>query len=82
MVTHQTRYITVNALFRIAMAVQRAAHGLRFAAKRLDDLLERRRVAAAALRDFATMGERDLQDIGITRVDVHRVAWGASVWRP
>ena len=82
MVTHQTRYVTVNALFRVALAVQRAARGLRFAAKWLDALLERRRVAAAAMRDFATMGERDLLDIGLTRVDVHRVAWGASVWRP
>jgi uncharacterized protein YjiS (DUF1127 family) len=45
---------------------------------RLDAWLEKRRIAAAALYDFGTMGERELLDIGLTRVDLHRVAWGAS----
>jgi hypothetical protein len=27
---------------------------------------------------FGAMSERELFDIGLTRVDVHRVAWGAS----
>ena len=31
-----------------------------------------------AMHDFDTMNERDLKDIGLTRVDVNRVAWGAS----
>jgi uncharacterized protein YjiS (DUF1127 family) len=40
--------------------------------------LEQRRLAQAALRDFNTMGDRELLDIGLTRVDLHRVAWGES----
>jgi uncharacterized protein YjiS (DUF1127 family) len=51
---------------------------MRAAAKWLDAWLEKRRVAAVALRDLGTMSERELLDIGLTRVDVHRVAWGAS----
>jgi uncharacterized protein YjiS (DUF1127 family) len=47
-------------------------------AKQLDRWLERRRLAANALVDFSTMSERDLLDIGISRTDVQRVAWGAS----
>jgi uncharacterized protein YjiS (DUF1127 family) len=55
-----------------------AARHLCAAANRLHAWFEMRRVAAAALRDLGAMTERELLDIGITRADVHRVAWGAS----
>lgn len=78
MVTYQTEYFTAQFLFRAAAVMQAGARYLRSAAKRLDAWLERRRVAAAAFHDFRTMSERDLRDIGLTRADLHRVAWGAS----
>jgi uncharacterized protein YjiS (DUF1127 family) len=78
MFAYETPYRSAAALFRFAAAMQAGARRLCAAAKRLDAWLERRRVAAAALHDFGTMGERELLDIGLTRVDVQRVAWGAS----
>ncbi len=82
MFTYETPYRSAAALFRFAAVMQAGARRLCAAAKRLDAWLERRRVAAAALHDFGTMGERELLDIGLTRVDVHRVAWGASDREP
>ena len=78
MFTYDTQYRSAAALLRVAAIMLAAARSVRAAAKRLDAWLERRRVAAAAFHDFGTMSERELLDIGITRVDVHRVAWGAS----
>jgi uncharacterized protein YjiS (DUF1127 family) len=75
---YETQYRSAAALFRVAAVVQAGARSLCAAAKWLDAWLEKRRVAAAALRDLGTMSERELLDIGLTRVDVHRVAWGAS----
>jgi len=62
----------------VAAAMLNASRRVRAAAKWLDAWLERREVAAAALHDFGKMSDRDLKDIGLTRTDVHRVAWGAS----
>jgi uncharacterized protein YjiS (DUF1127 family) len=80
MFTYETQYrsIAASSLFRLAALMQAAARCLRAAAKSLDAWLERRRVAAAARHDLGAMSERELFDIGLTRVDVHRVAWGAS----
>jgi uncharacterized protein YjiS (DUF1127 family) len=78
MFTYETPYRSAAALFRVAAIMQAGARRLRAVAKWLNAWLEKRRVAAAALHDFAKMSERDLLDIGLTRVDVHRVAWGAS----
>ncbi len=78
MFMHETQYRSAAALFLVATAMQAAAHQVRAAATLLHAWLEKRRVAAAAFDDFATMGERELLDIGLTRVDVQRVAWGAS----
>lgn len=75
---YETPYRSVAALFRVATAMNAGARGVRVSAMRLDAWLEKRRIAAAALYDFGTMGERELLDIGLTRVDLHRVAWGAS----
>jgi len=75
---YKTQYRSAAALFRLATTLHVAAGRVRATARRLDAWLEKRRVAAAALHDFGTMSERELLDIGLTRVDVHRVAWGAS----
>jgi uncharacterized protein YjiS (DUF1127 family) len=73
-----TQYRSAAALFLVAAVMHAGARHLRAAAKWLHAWLDRRRVAAAAFHDLGTMGERELLDIGLTRVDVHRVAWGAS----
>ena len=74
----RTQYRSAAALFQLAALMHAGARGLGAAAKSLDAWLERRRVAAAALRDLGAMSERELRDIGLGRGDVHRVAWGAS----
>lgn len=79
---NKTKYVAVNALFCLAAALRAGARQLRAAATRLEASLARRRAAAAALHDFATMSDRELLDIGLTHVDVNRVAWGASDPRP
>jgi uncharacterized protein YjiS (DUF1127 family) len=73
-----TQTLPATALLRLALAIAGAARRLHAAARKLDAWLERRRMAAAAFHDFACMADRDFQDIGIARADVHRVAWGAS----
>ena len=76
--TYDTQYRSAAALLWVSAVMLAAARSVRAGAKRLDAWLERRRVAAAAYHDFGRMSERDLLDIGLTRADVHRVAWGAS----
>jgi uncharacterized protein YjiS (DUF1127 family) len=78
MFMHKTQYRSAAALLWIGAVMQAGARRVCAAAKWLDAWLERRRLAAAALHDLGTMSERELLDIGLTRVDVHRVAWGAS----
>jgi uncharacterized protein YjiS (DUF1127 family) len=75
----RTQFHSAAALLQLAAAMAAAARRLRAAAKSLDVWLERRRLAAAALRDLGGMSERELKDIGLTRVDVWRVAQGASL---
>jgi uncharacterized protein YjiS (DUF1127 family) len=77
MFIYETPYRSAATLFRVAAAMQTLAERISAAAEALDAWLERRRVALAALHDLGTMSERELLDIGLTRVDVHRVAWGA-----
>jgi uncharacterized protein YjiS (DUF1127 family) len=77
--TLETRYRSVSALLAPATFMQTAGRRLRGVAMGLHAWVERRRVAAAAFADFGTMGERELQDIGLTRSDLHRAAWGAAV---
>ena len=78
MYTYETRYYSAAALFRIATIMRAAAARVRAAAKGLDAWLEKRRLAAPAFREFATMSERQLRDIGLSRADVRRMAWGPS----
>jgi uncharacterized protein YjiS (DUF1127 family) len=78
MTMYETRYFSAAALFGIAAIMRAAARRVRAAAKWMDGWLERRRVAATAFHDLGTMSERELLDIGLSRADVNRVAWGAS----
>jgi len=78
MLIHQTRHISAAALIGAATLMRSAARHMRSSGVRLEAWLEKRRIAAAALREFETMSERDLLDIGLTPVDLNRVAWGAS----
>jgi uncharacterized protein YjiS (DUF1127 family) len=77
MSAYQNQYYSAVALFRAAAALHAAAERMRAAAKSLHDWLERRRRAAIALDEFATMSDRTLLDLGLSRADVLRVAWGA-----
>ena len=77
MSTYQTQYRLPIAWFRIA-AMLRAAEGrARAATQVLSAWLEKRRLAAATRHDFETMSERTLRDIGLSRSEVNRMAWGA-----
>ncbi len=75
---YKTPHRSAAALFLVAASMRAGARHVRAAAKWLHSWLEQRRIAAAAFRDFSTMGERELHDIGLSRFDVPRVAWGAS----
>ena len=75
----KTPFYSAAALLQVAAVMALAARRLRAAAKSLDAWLEKRRLAAAALHDLGGMSERELKDIGLTRVDVWRVAQGASL---
>ena len=74
----QTQYRSAAALLLVAAFMHAGARRLHAAAKWLEVWLERRRLAAAAFHDFEAMGERELHDIGLTRADLHRVAWGGT----
>jgi len=68
-----------SALFdRLAMLVRAAERRARQCAMLFGEWLAKRRAAAKARGDLSSMSDRELKDIGITRVDVERVAWGAS----
>jgi uncharacterized protein YjiS (DUF1127 family) len=75
---NDTQHRSVAALYMVAAGMRAAARHVRAAANWLHNRLERRRIAANAFHDFSTMGDRDLHDIGLSRFDVPRVAWGAS----
>jgi len=66
------------ALYWLAAFLRSAEHRIRGCATRFDAWLEARRTARQARRDLSSMSDRELRDIGITRVDVERVSWGAS----
>jgi uncharacterized protein YjiS (DUF1127 family) len=78
MFIHETQYRSAAALFVVAAALHTAARRVRGAAGWLHAWLEKRRVAEAAFAHFEAMSERELLDIGLSRADLHRVAWGAS----
>lgn len=67
-----------SMLYRLAFLLRTAERRARKSALRVHTWLARRRAAAQARGDLSSMSDRELKDIGITRVDVERVAWGAS----
>ncbi|MFI4904129.1 MAG: DUF1127 domain-containing protein [Burkholderiales bacterium] len=71
---HATTYRSAELLFRAASAMQLAAQSLRALAERLEIHLENRRASRRAVREFSSMSDRDLKDIGLTRSDTERVA--------
>jgi len=75
MTIYVTRYFLAAAPFGIVAMLAVARH-LRAVAKRMDEWLERRRSAAAAFDDLGRMSERELLDIGLSRAEVNRAAWG------
>jgi uncharacterized protein YjiS (DUF1127 family) len=77
--TYETPYRSAAALFWLAAVMQAGTGRLAAAAKWLDARLERQRMAAASRRDFETMSERNLRDIGLMRVDVHPVTCGTLI---
>ena len=76
--TYENRYYTAAALFRLASAMHAAAGHLRVAANALHARLEKRRRAAIAFHEFERMSERTLRDIGLTRAEALRMAWGVE----
>jgi uncharacterized protein YjiS (DUF1127 family) len=78
MVSQLSPYRSAAALFQTASALYAVATRMRFAARKLHVWLDGRRIAADARRDLKMMSERELKDIGLTRVDIDRVALGAS----
>lgn len=65
------------------LRTDRASSWLRRAARallRLDARFAAERRRRAALRELATMSERDLRDVGLTRHDVDRLGWDAAAW--
>jgi uncharacterized protein YjiS (DUF1127 family) len=79
MSAHVGRNPFATLLFQLAAVLHLAAHRVRAMALRLNAWLERRRAAAAALLLLNAMTERELRDIGLTRLDVQRAAWGGSL---
>ena len=72
------RHPATTPLYQLAAFLRSAEHRLHASATRLDVWLAERRAARTARRDLSAMSDRELKDIGITRVDVERVSWGAS----
>ncbi len=54
-------------------AMHAGAHKVRAVARRLDGWLERRRLAAAAMRELAAMSDFELRDIRLSRYDVEHL---------
>ena len=78
MLKSSTPYRSAAALFLFADLMHAAARRVRLVARHLEARLGKRRIAIRALYDLGAMSERELLDIGLTRVDINRVAWGAS----
>ena len=73
-----SRHPATAPLYQLAAFLRSAEHRLFASATRLDAWLAQRRTAKRARRDLGAMSDWELKDIGITRVDVERVSWGAS----
>ena len=78
MTAYQNQYYSTAVMFQIADVMHAAAMRMRSGAKALHAWLEKRRRAAIAFHEFERMSDRTLRDIGLSRADVHRMAWGTS----
>jgi uncharacterized protein YjiS (DUF1127 family) len=74
---NDTRFLSAAMLFGFAVVMRNWARSAWSAGKWLDARLERRRLSATALAELKRMSARDLQDIGLNRGDIYRVAGGA-----
>jgi uncharacterized protein YjiS (DUF1127 family) len=78
MFVQETRNVSTILVLWGPPAVGVATRRIGAAVRTLQARLRRRRAAAAALAEFKRMSDRELRDIGLSRADIHRVAWGAS----
>jgi uncharacterized protein YjiS (DUF1127 family) len=78
MLVPETRTISTMVVLWGPTAVVAAARRFGATVRSLHAWLRRRRAAAAALAEFKLMSDRELRDIGLSRADMHRVAWAAS----
>jgi uncharacterized protein YjiS (DUF1127 family) len=78
MTAHQTPYYSTALMFQLADLMHAASSRTRSAARSLHAWLEQRRRAAIAFHEFERMSDRTLRDIGLSRADVLRAAWGAE----
>ena len=78
MLTHDRPYHSAAVLLKVAAILRAANDFVRATADEVSAWFEKRRPAAAAFKDFENMSERHLRDIGLSRADVNRMAWGAS----
>jgi uncharacterized protein YjiS (DUF1127 family) len=78
MSAYQNQYYSTAVMFQVAEALHVAAGRVRSAAKALHAWLEGRRRAAIAFHEPERISDRTLRDIGLSRSDVLRVAWGVD----
>lgn len=78
MSAYQQQYYSTALMFQSAAAMRAAAGWMHSTAKSLHDWLEERRRSAAASHEFDMMSDRALRDIGLSRADVLRAAWGGD----
>ncbi|HVJ72433.1 MAG TPA: DUF1127 domain-containing protein [Casimicrobiaceae bacterium] len=65
-----------DTLARLALALAVVLRALRTQARRLDAWFAARKRAAQDRRDLATMSDRELADIGVSRASVDAIATG------
>jgi uncharacterized protein YjiS (DUF1127 family) len=78
MTAYQNQYYSTSVMLQTADALHMAAGRLRAAAKALHAWHEKRRRAAIARHEFERMSDRSLRDIGLSRADLMRAAWGVE----
>ena len=76
MSAYETQYRFPMTLFRITAFLRAVERGVRAAKMDLAAWLEKRRFVAATRHEFESMSDRTLRDIGLSRTDVNRMAWG------
>ena len=78
MSAYQQPYYSTALMFQMAAALHAPSGRMRSAANVLHAWLEKRRRAAIAFHEFERMSECSLRDIGLSRADVLRAAWGVE----